>query len=452
VPFKMNSGTLAQVSLGGSAPRELQHDVESADWSPDGQLAVVRRVGHHSRLEFPVGKVLYESAGWIDSPRFSASGDSIAFVDHPVVPDDRGSIDVVDLKGKSKTLSGNWESIRGLAWCPHSSEIWFAAARSGVGRKLYAVNLSGRERRVLSLAGGLSLRDIASDGRVLLTRDNERLGIEFIGPDDKQPRDLSWKDWSIVMDISSDGKTILFGEEGENSGSSYQVGLRPTDGSPPVILGQGIAQSLSPDGKWALSLLPPPDEKYVLLPTGAGTSKTLERGNIERYEFVGGGWFPDSRQIVFVGYEANRGPRCYAQSVEGGVAHAFTPEGMVFCTVSPNGMVVGRTEDGRILLFSSLSGGKADREFQLGPQEIPSGWSPDGRFLYMADLETDPLVISKLDIASGVRQPWKQISTPPLPGSSAMRMHDVIMTPDGQSYAFTYTLHASDLYLVQGLK
>jgi len=452
VPFRMEAGTLAQVSLGDSAPRELQHDVESADWSPDGQLAVVRKAGHHSRLEFPVGKVLYESAGWIDSPRFSPSGDSIAFVDHPVIPDDRGSVDVVDLKGNTKTLSGIWESVRGLAWYPHSNEIWFAAAKSGVSRKLYAVNLSGRERRVLSVAGGLSLRDVASDGRVLLTRDNERLGIQFMGPGDKEVRDLSWKDWSIAMDISSDGKEILFGEEGENSGSSYQVGLRPTDGSPPVILGQGIAQSLSPDGKSALSILPPPDNQMVLLPTGVGTSKPLERGNIERYEFVGARWFPDSRRIVFAGYEANHGSRCYAQSIEGGSPRPFTPEGMVFCTVSPSGIAAGLTEDGRLLLFSSLSSGRADRELKLEPEEIPSGWSPDGKFLYLADMDKDPLVISKLDISSGTRQPWKQVVNPQLPGNSAMRMHDIVMTPDGQSYAFTYTLHASDLYLVQGLK
>jgi DNA-binding winged helix-turn-helix (wHTH) protein/Tol biopolymer transport system component len=452
VPFRMNSGTLAQVSLGGSAPRELQHDVEGADWSPDGRLAVVRRVGHHSRLEFPVGKVLYETAGCIDSPRFSPSGDSIAFIDHPVIPDDRGSVDVVDLKGNTKTLSEIFESVRGLAWYPHSNEVWFAAARSGVSRKLYAVSLSGRERRVLSVAGGLSLRDVAPDGRVLLTRDNERLGIQFMGPGDKDVRDLSWKDWSIAMDISHDGKEILFGEEGENSGSSYQVGLRPTDGSPPVILGQGIAQSLSPDGKWALSILPPPENQIVLLPTGVGVSKLLGRGNIERYEFVGARWFPDSRQIVFAGYEANHGSRCYAQSIEGGLPRAFTPDGMVFCSVSPSGIALGLTEDGRILLFSSLSSGKPDREFKLGPEETPSGWSPDGRSLYLADMEKDPLVISRLDISSGVRQPWKQIATPPLPGNSAMRMHDVVMTPDGQSYAFTYTLHASDLYLVQGLR
>ncbi len=56
----------------------------------------------------------------------------------------------------------------------------------------------------------------------------------------------------MVKSITSDGKQILFGEEGENSGLSYQVGLRPTNGSAPVILGSGDAQSLSPDGRWAL--------------------------------------------------------------------------------------------------------------------------------------------------------------------------------------------------------
>ena len=112
------SGTLARVPLNGGAPRELLPDAQSADWSPSGELAVVRRIGNKSRLEFPVGKVLYESAGWIATPRFSPGGDSIAFLDHPAVPDDRGSVVVVDLNGNKKTLSGFWESLRGLAWSP----------------------------------------------------------------------------------------------------------------------------------------------------------------------------------------------------------------------------------------------------------------------------------------------------------------------------------------------
>ena len=447
-----DSGTLARVSLGGNAPRKLLPDVERADWSPDGQLAVVRHVGHRGRLEFPVGKVLYESAGWIDSPRFSPKGDSIAFVDHPVVPDDRGSLTLVDLHGTRKVLSGFWESMRGLAWNPRGDEIWFAAARSGVSRALYAVSLNGRERRVLSLAGGLSLRDISRDGRVLLTRDNERLGMLFMGPGEKTPRELSWKDWSIAVDISPDGKQILFGEEGEDSGSSYQVGLRPTDGSPPVILGPGVAQSLSPDGKWALSIMPPPDDQVVLLPTEAGSPKPLERGSIERYEFAGARWSPDAKRIVFAGYESGHGSRCYAQSIEGGDPRAFTPDGIVFCSVSPNGLVLALAEDHRALLYASISAEKPDKEFRLEASEWPVGWSPDGKFLYLARVGQTPVTITRFEVASEHRQEWKQVVPPIEQENMEMKCEDVVITPDGKYYAYTYMYHASDLYLVQGLR
>jgi dipeptidyl aminopeptidase/acylaminoacyl peptidase len=444
------AGTLARVPLNGGAPRELLPEAEAADWSPSSELAVVRRVGNKSRLEFPIGKVLYESAGWIDAPRFSPSGDSIAFLDHPIFPDDRGSVAIVDLNGNKRTLSGFWESLRGLAWGPRGDEVWFAATRSGLARALYAVTLGGRERKVLSVAGGLSMRDISRDGRILLSRDNERLGIQFLGANDAEPRELSWEDWSMVTDITPDGKRILFGAEGENSGLSYQVGLRPTDGSAPVMLGTGSAQSLSPDGKWAISVMPPPDDQIVLLPTGAGNPKTLERGPVEHYMYAGARWFPDATQIVFVGYEAGRGPRCYTQSVEAGKPRAFTPDGMMHCSVSPGGRILALTEDSRALLYSSPSSEQPDKEFKFEPGEIPSAWTSDGKFLYLVRTMEPPATITRFEIASGHRSLWKQV---PLPSArTGVKAEAVVITPDGQSYAYTYSNHSSDLYLVQGLK
>lgn len=197
------------------------------------------------------------------------------------------------------------------------------------------------------MAGGVSLRDIATDGRVLLTRDNERLGILYMGAGATEFRDLSWKDWSLAMDISRDGKQLLFGEEGENSGFSYEVGPRLTDGSGPVILDPGAAQSLSPDGKWALSVLPPPDGHVLRLPTGAGATKSLERGSVERYAFFGAKWLADAKHVVFVAYEANHGGRCYVQSIDGGNPKPFTADGAASCTVSPDGSILETTEDRR---------------------------------------------------------------------------------------------------------
>ncbi len=444
------AGTLARVPLNGGAPRDLLPGAEGADWSPSGELAVVRHVGDKARLEYPIGRVLYESGGWIEAPRFSPSGDSIAFLDHPIFPDDRGSVAIVDLNGNKKTLSGFWESMRGLAWGPRGDEVWFAATRSGVARALYAVTLGGQERKVLSVAGGFSLRDISHDGRILLARDNQRLGILFLGAGDAEPRELSWEDWSMVTDISPDGKRILFGAEGENSGPSYQVGLRPTDGSAPVMLGKGSAQSLSPDGLWAISVMPPPNDQIVLLPTGAGNPKTLERGSVEHYMYPGAKWFPDARQIVFVGYEAGHGPRCYIQSVEGGRPRAFTPDGMMLCSVSPDGRILAFTEDFRALLYSSQSSERPEKEFKFEPGEMPNAWTADGKSLYLVRTEKALATITLFEMASGRRSLWKQLPLPP--EKAGMKSGEVIVTPDGQSFAYTYSNHSSDLYLLLGVK
>ena len=254
----------------------------------------------------------------------------------------------------------------------------------------------------------------------------------------------------MVTDISPDGKEILFSEEGENSGPSYQVGLRPTDGSAPVILGSGTAQSLSPDGKWALSVMPPPLDQIVLLPTGAGSSKTLERGSVQRYRYTGAKWLPNAKEIVFVGYESGHGPRCYVQSVEGGKPRPFTPDGMEFCSVSPSGSILALTEDSRGLLYRSLSSEQPDQELKFEPGEWPSAWTADCKFLYLVQTSRTPAAIMRYEIATGSRSLWKQLLLPP--NGTVMKTEGVVLSPDGQSYAYTYESGSSDLYLVQGLK
>ena len=74
-------GTLARVPLTGGSPKEILQEVTYAEWAPRStDLAVVHRVGGKDRLEFPIGKVLYETSGWIQGPRFSPDGTLIAFL------------------------------------------------------------------------------------------------------------------------------------------------------------------------------------------------------------------------------------------------------------------------------------------------------------------------------------------------------------------------------------
>src|SRR5258708_31776752 len=101
-----HGGTLAQVSIGGDAPRDLLDNVEAADWTPDGNaLAVVHVVNSLSRVEYPIGKVLYQTSGWISDLRFSPKGDHLAFIDHNLLGDEGDIFSAVDLNGKKSDLT-----------------------------------------------------------------------------------------------------------------------------------------------------------------------------------------------------------------------------------------------------------------------------------------------------------------------------------------------------------
>ena len=137
-------------------------------------------------------------------------------MDHPDAWDDRGTVCVVDLSGKKTTLSQMWTAEEGLAWSAKGDEIWFTATATGTSnRKLMAVTLSGKMRTVLNIPGGLNLQDIASDGRVLLTIDRERLAMEWSAGQNQVTQDITWYDWSVVRDVSRDGQWVLFEEGSE---------------------------------------------------------------------------------------------------------------------------------------------------------------------------------------------------------------------------------------------
>ena len=72
-------GTLGEMALGGGQPRPLLDRIDDAAYAPDGRIAVVRSAEGRTRLEFPAGTVLFETAGWISSPRFCPDGSCIAF-------------------------------------------------------------------------------------------------------------------------------------------------------------------------------------------------------------------------------------------------------------------------------------------------------------------------------------------------------------------------------------
>ena len=445
------SGTLARVPLSGGTPREILEDVQWASWSPAGKdLAVVHEVSGRSRLEYPVGRVLAETSGWISHPRFSPAGDAIAFLEHPAKWDDHGTVAMVDLQGRKRTLTGTWSSEEGLAWSAEGSEIWFAAAAAGVTRGIFGVDLRGRQRVVGRVAGGLTLQDISPDGEALVTRDNWRSGILAFTPDQGRERDLSWLDGSAAGDLTADGRTILFHDYGEAAGPNYAVCIRTTDGSPPVRLGDGRAIALSPDGKWAIGILPTTPEQPMLLPTGPGQPRPLPRGGLASYQWAS--WFPDGQRIVLAAREAGRGMRLYVQDVPDGLPRALGPEGYGLRSshaVSPDGRWIAAVgPDARPALVPS-SGGGAPRPIPgTQPGELQCQWSPDGRFAYVFAADEGSARVDRIELGSGRREPWKQIR--PLDPAGLIQIAGIRLTPDGRSYVYTYDRRLSDLYLVRG--
>ena len=120
-------GTLARMSIDGS-PRPWMEGVREADWSPDGStLAIVHDMGTKDRLEYPIGTVLYETAGYMSDPRVSPDGTRVAFMDHQARFDDRGWVKIVDATGKVTTLAGEFSGEEGLAWSRDGATVFFAA-------------------------------------------------------------------------------------------------------------------------------------------------------------------------------------------------------------------------------------------------------------------------------------------------------------------------------------
>ncbi len=443
-------GTLARMPIAGGAPRELLDNVNWADWSSDGSaLAIVRGQGGFSQLEFPIGKVLYKTAGWIGDPRISPKGDRVAFLEHPVGADDGGSVAVVDLAGAHKTLTANFISEDGLTWSPNGEEIWFTATHEGLGRALRAVDLAGHERLLARVPGALTVLDAARDGRVLLRREASRQEIKGFINGDTKGRELSWFDYSLGAGLSPDGKTMLFAEVGEAGGATYGIYIRGTDGSPAVRLGDGNPQAFSPDGNWVLAITHSSPEQLFLLPTKAGQPRAITNDAIDHFTAA---WTPDGKQVVFYGSESGKGPRLYVQDLEGGKPRAISPEGAVasFILVSPDGkLVVGTGADGNRWFFP-INGGEPRPIPGIQSNERISGFAADGKSVFASNFAGLPCTITRIDLATGKRTVWKQLVPADAAGVDAIT--GIAVTPDMKSYVYSYSRTLSDLYVVEGLK
>jgi Tol biopolymer transport system component len=439
-------GTLAEAPVGEGSPRELAADVEDADFDPSGREYVVARssgAGTETRLEYPVGHVLYRTSGSIRHPRFSPDGRRIAFLEDPTGRGAGGMVVLFDLDGRRTPLTESWASARGLAWSPTGNEVWFAAGESRSSRALRAVDLQRHERVLLRTPASLTLWDIAPDGRVLLTRDEERSALVGVPPGESAERDLSWFDSSGLADLSDDGRKVLFDDR-------FGLYVRGTDGSPAVLLGlkDGFGDDFSPDGQRVLATTAL-GRQLVILPSGLGEPVFLPDHGITNHR--GALWFPDGRRLLFTGAPSGGNARTYVQDLEGGAPRPLTPENAWAVSISPDGEWVAAIGAEPGIVLWPVAGGEEPRPVPSSlPGDRPVAWSADGRSLWVFRRGEVPAEVWQLDIATGRRQLWRKLQPPDPDG--VYSINDFRVTRDGRAYAYSYKRVVSQLYLARGVR
>ncbi len=459
---RISSGMLATTSLSGGAPKARLEGVEWADWTPDGaDLAVVRTVGGIDRLEFPIGTERFATGGWISRPRFSPRGDKIAFISHPTLGDDRGSVMIIDLKATStggeatapRTLAGGWSSIQGLTWNSRGNEILFTATDQGASRMLYAVDLEGNRRVVFGTLTSSLVHDSARDGKVLIASENSRSRIMFgTSPSDQDDeRELSWFDMSIASDITADGTSLLIVETGQGGGPEYAVYLRDTDGSPAVKLGEGWGTSISPDRRFVLTIPQKPPRKPMILPVGAGEPRSLDFPEIVEYHWAG--WFHDGERIFTVANRKNEGARIYVHSLNkpSGIK-PISPEGTGFLAkISPDDRSIAASSPDHRLTIYSTTGGKPYEPARVPAGALPLQWGADSKTLYYYLIDEIPTRVFSIDPESD-REPRLVMKISPHDPAGLWGVGPIVLTPDAKKYAYSYFRSLSDLFVIDGFE
>jgi len=446
--MNIGGGKLMRVPMHGSAPSYVDRGIMTADWAHDpAKMAIVRAINGQTQLEYPAGRILFRTAGWISNVRFAPVTEAIAFIEHATRHDEAGRLRLLGPDGNVKTLGGDWVSVSGLAWHPSGKEIWFTASRDEGPRSLWAVAAgSGRLRSVLHAPGVLTLRDIARDGRLLISRETRRLEMAGKLSGDDAERGYSWLDWSRVQEVSPDGGLILFDEDGEAAGPHSVAYIRRAGVPGATRLGIGLAMALSAGGQAAL--LSSEDHKNLrLVPIDGGQIQNLPDTGLF-YQWVR--YFPDGKRLLALASQASHGLRLYVQTLGSATATPISQEMMVRnAALSPDGnQIAVLSADGKLRLLPVAGG-----EPVVIPSEEPLAplrWSRDGRWIFVQRLGsyTDlPAHVLKIQVATGRLKPWRDLM--PLDSMGVNLVTGVSITADETGYVYSYRRVSSELYLGQ---
>lgn len=450
--LRVRENVLAQAALGGGSPREILENVIQAEWSPDNsKMLVVRDIGGKGKIEYPIGKVIYETSEYINDARLSPDGKYIALNIHQVFAQDLGKVMVVDQSGKKVVVSKQWFP-NGLDWTPDGSEIWFSTwiPELGGGSGLCALSLHGKERIVERFPGFVMLADVSSKGQALMLFKELRSNIHGFLPGDSKERDLSQFDFSEIGDISKDGKFLLFSENGESILDYADSFLRNTFDSSIIRLGRGRPFSLSSDHKFALVGLA---GELDILPTGPGQTQRILKS--DKLTVDAAVWLPNRSEILISGREQDHGLRLFVMKLRSGNPKPISPEGISSLSdappvVSPDQnftIVVNKNQNYQIWSLTEQQGSPL---LGVEPPEIPFQWSDDGSSIYVTNRQDLPAQVFAVNVKTGNRKFVRDLAPPDRTGVE--RIDRIVLLNGGKNYVFDYLSSPGTLYLLSNLK
>ena len=224
------------------------------------------------------------------------------------------------------------------------------------------------------------------------------------------------------------------------------------DGSPAVPIGEGTRRrrclqtgggcSRCPEGIWSSCRLGP---------------VRWSRCRRETSTRVGdGAWLADSKRIVFTGDPGDGKPRGYIQEIPAGMPRAITPEGVVLAgkaAVRDDNSILGRV--GATWALFPIHGGDG-RPFRRSRPEISRcNGATTADTSTRSTTSTGPgrpaVDVFRVELATGGRVLWKTLTPSDPVGVEDMR-ETVVITPDAQSYCYSYMRRLGDLFVVDGLE
>jgi hypothetical protein len=292
----------------------------------------------------------------------------------------------------------------------------------------------------------MTLRDIAADGRVLLSRETELLEMAAVLSGEQHLRNLSWLDWSRVADVSTDGRLVLFDESGLASGPEYLVYVHRLDDRSTVRVGRGTAMALSADGKFALTRGTQDRGRLQLVPIGEGRTIELPVTGLE-YQWVR--FFPDGRHLLALASEPGRPLRLYVQPPSGKPYPITPPTVARNVAIAPDGTKIAVfTGDRKLSIFPTTENAVAET---VATEDLlaPLLWTEDD-WLYVQQLGAYtqiPTQISRFHLPTGRLESWRQISPADPMGVNAITK--VMLSQDAKTMVFNYRRVLSELFVAE---